>query len=116
MCDGYQDCVGGTDEVDCGPSKTFIAMMLINCYVCKDVGNVPYSGEFSRGRNFCSFCNRMPSCENFFQQNFFSQTFIYEQCLYLATQQRIDPVHCRNIEQTVAVTKGESELIVGYAL
>ena len=30
-----------------------------------------YSGEFSRGRSICSFCYRMPSCKNFFQQNFF---------------------------------------------
>ena len=28
MCDGIQDCVGGTDEVDCGFSKTFIAVNL----------------------------------------------------------------------------------------
>ena len=28
-CDGIQDCVGGTDEVNCGPSKTFIAMHLM---------------------------------------------------------------------------------------
>ena len=21
VCDGYQDCVGGTDEMNCGPSK-----------------------------------------------------------------------------------------------
>ena len=29
MCDGYQDCVGGTDEVNCGLGKTFIAVNLI---------------------------------------------------------------------------------------
>ena len=27
MCDGIQDCVGGTDEVNCGLRKSFI-----NCY------------------------------------------------------------------------------------
>ena len=25
VCDGIQDCVGGTDEVNCGFCKTFIA-------------------------------------------------------------------------------------------
>ena len=29
MCDGYQDCVGGTDEVNCGHGKTFIAVNLM---------------------------------------------------------------------------------------
>ena len=28
MCDSYQDCAGGTDEVNCGFSKTFIATNL----------------------------------------------------------------------------------------
>ena len=27
VCDGVQDCAGGTDEVNCGHGKTFI-----NCY------------------------------------------------------------------------------------
>ena len=29
MCDGIQDCVGGTDEVNCRFCKSFIAMNLI---------------------------------------------------------------------------------------
>ena len=29
MCDGIQDCAGGTDEVNCGFCKSFIAMSLI---------------------------------------------------------------------------------------
>ena len=28
VCDGIQDCVGGTDEVNCGFCKSFIAMVL----------------------------------------------------------------------------------------
>ena len=37
MCDGIQDCVGGTDEVNCGISKTIIAvtgrMLVMYCFV-----------------------------------------------------------------------------------
>ena len=40
MCDGVQDCVGGTDEVNCGLRKTFIAVNVMNCYVWMGVGNV----------------------------------------------------------------------------
>ena len=29
MCDGVQDCAGGTDEVNCGFGKTSIAANLI---------------------------------------------------------------------------------------
>ena len=29
VCDGYQDCVGGTDEVNCGHGKTFNAVNLM---------------------------------------------------------------------------------------
>ena len=28
VCDGVQDCVGGTDEVNCGFGKSFIALVL----------------------------------------------------------------------------------------
>ena len=35
VCDGIQDCVGGTDEVNCGPSKTFI----VNSY-CSMTGRM----------------------------------------------------------------------------
>ena len=31
-CDGIQDCVGGTDEVNCGFCKTFIAILVLITY------------------------------------------------------------------------------------
>ena len=33
VCDGYWDCVGGTDEADCGFGKTFIAMILTDMVI-----------------------------------------------------------------------------------
>ena len=42
VCDGIQDCVGGTDEVNCGLGKTFISYASNDCYIWKDVGNVNY--------------------------------------------------------------------------
>ena len=40
MCDGLLDCVGGTDEVDCGHSKILHCYESNYCYVWKAVGNV----------------------------------------------------------------------------
>ena len=39
MCDSYQDCVGGTDEMNCGPSKTLHCCEL-NCCDRKAVDDV----------------------------------------------------------------------------
>ena len=40
MCDGVQDCVGGTDEMNCGPSKILHCHESNYCYVWKDIGHV----------------------------------------------------------------------------
>ena len=40
VCDGLLDCVGGTDEVDCGPSKILHCHESNYCYVWKAVGDV----------------------------------------------------------------------------
>ena len=40
VCDGVLDCVGGTDEVDCGPSKILHCHESNSCHVWKAVGDV----------------------------------------------------------------------------
>ena len=41
VCDGVQDCVGGTDEVNCEFCKILHCYESNYCYSWKDVGSVP---------------------------------------------------------------------------